>query len=101
MSINRRMDQLWYSHMMEFYTRVKMKSYIYHQWINLKNIMLRHKSKLWKDMCNMLFNKVFKMPNTLYILFTEIHILYLGGSDKKTPFSCLISELVEKSITSQ
>lgn len=36
MSINRRMHQLWYSHMMEFYTRVKMKNYMYHQWINLK-----------------------------------------------------------------
>lgn len=24
MSINKRMDQLWYSHMVEFYTRVKM-----------------------------------------------------------------------------
>lgn len=24
MSINKRMDQLWYSHLMEFYTRVKM-----------------------------------------------------------------------------
>lgn len=83
MSINRRMHQLWYSHMMEFYTRVKMKNYMCHQWINLKNKMLRHKSKLWEDMCNMLFNKVFKMPNTsLYIVYRNIHILCLGGSDQ-------------------
>ena len=64
MPTNWRMDQLWYNNMMEFHTRVKMKNYMYHQWINLKNITLGHKSRLRKNMCNMLFNKVLEMQNT-------------------------------------